>query len=229
MAVNGLRKFSLIDYPGKIACVIFLGHCNFRCPFCHNPVLIFDPESQGTLSAEQLSEFFGQRRGKLEAAVFSGGEPSLDPDLPRYVRPAKAAGFAVKLDTNGTRPEIISDLIEKNLVDYFAMDIKNSPEKYDFTAGAKVDMEKIKESISLLINRAPGYEFRTTVVKGFHEEKDFDEIGKLIYGAKKYFLQKFTDSGALLGEVDGACSDEEMEAFALRAQKYIPSACIRGK
>ena len=123
MAVNGLRKFSLIDCPGKIACVVFLGHCNFRCPFCHNPVLIFDPESQGTLSAEQLSEFFEQRRGKLEAAVFSGGEPSLDPELPRYVRLAKAADMLLK--TEKTISEIAQDC-GFAVSNYFSRQFRNS-------------------------------------------------------------------------------------------------------
>lgn len=228
MKISGLQKLTLLDFPERVACTVFTFGCNFRCPFCHNASLVEGPAPEA-VSEEEFFSYLSKRKGVLDGVAITGGEPTLQADLENFIRKIKDMGFAVKLDTNGTRPEIISDLIEKNLVDYFAMDIKNSPEKYDFTAGAKVDMEKIKESISLLINRAPGYEFRTTVVKGFHEEKDFDEIGKLIYGAKKYFLQKFTDSGALLGEVDGACSDEEMEAFALRAQKYIPSACIRGK
>ena len=228
MKISGLQKLTLLDFPERVACTVFTFGCNFRCPFCHNASLVEGPAPEA-VSEEEFFSYLSKRKGVLDGVAITGGDPTLQADLENFIRKIKDMGFAVKLDTNGTRPEIISDLIEKNLVDYFAMDIKNSPEKYDFTAGAKVDMEKIKESISLLINRAPGYEFRTTVVKGFHEEKDFDEIGKLIYGAKKYFLQKFTDSGALLGEVDGACSDEEMEAFALRAQKYIPSACIRGK
>ena len=195
MAVNGLRKFSLIDCPGKIACVVFLGHCNFRCPFCHNPVLIFDPESQGTLSAEQLSEFFEQRRGKLEAAVFSGGEPSLDPELPKYVRLAKAAGFAVKLDTNGSFPEVIESLWNEGLLDALGIDYKAPARKYAQLCGNdQPDIpERVQKSIAFAVKNGIELDIRTTVHPALLDESDLREMYRELtsLGVTRWTLQQF--------------------------------------
>lgn len=227
MRISGLQKLTLLDYPEKVACTVFTFGCNFRCPFCHNALLV-EGAAPDAISEEDFFSYLSKRKGVLDGVAITGGEPTLQPDLKAFIKRIKDTGLAVKLDTNGTRPEVVRDLIESDLVDYFAMDIKNSPEKYALTAGADVDPTKIKETVELLITKAKDYEFRTTVVKGFHEEKDFDEIGKFIQGAEKYFLQKFTDSGALIGTVEGACDDEEMKRFLSVAQKYVPSAAIRG-
>lgn len=227
MRISGLQKLTLLDYPEKVACTVFTFGCNFRCPFCHNALLV-EGSAPDAISEEDFFSYLSKRKGVLDGVAITGGEPTLQPDLKAFIKRIKDTGLAVKLDTNGTRPEVVRDLIESDLVDYFAMDIKNSPEKYALTAGADVDPTKIKETVELLITKAKDYEFRTTVVKGFHEEKDFDEIGKFIQGAEKYFLQKFTDSGALIGTVEGACDDEEMKRFLSVAQKYVPSAAIRG-
>ncbi len=195
MAVNGLRKFSLIDYPGKISCVVFFGGCNFRCPFCHNPVLIFDPESQGTLSVEELSEFFQQRRDKLEAAVFSGGEPSLEPHLPRYVRAAKEAGFRVKLDTNGSFPEVIRNLYEAGLLDALGIDYKAPAGKYSQICGNPDERisDKVRQSIAFAVKNGIELDVRTTVHRALLSEEDlrtmYEELSSL--GVKQWTLQQF--------------------------------------
>lgn len=195
MAVNGLRKFSLIDYPGKISCVVFFGGCNFRCPFCHNPVLIFDPESQGTLSVEELSDFFQQRRDKLEAAVFSGGEPSLDPHLPQYVRAAKSAGFRVKLDTNGSFPEVIRELYEAGLLDALGIDYKAPAGKYSQICGNPDEQisGKVRRSVAFAVKNGIELDVRTTVHRALLSEEDlrtmYEELSAL--GVKQWTLQQF--------------------------------------
>ena len=195
MAINGLRKFSLIDYPGKISCVVFFGGCNFRCPVCHNPVLIFDPESQGRLSADQLADFFIQRRGKLEAAVFSGGEPSLDPDLPTYARLAKKAGFMVKLDTNGSQPRVIRSLFSEGLLDALGIDYKAPAEKYPSVCG-NPDPEiagRVRESIGFAVRNHIRLDIRTTVHRALLSADDlhamYEELAAL--GVTQWTLQQF--------------------------------------
>ena len=195
MSINGLRKFSLIDYPGKISCVVFCGNCNFRCPFCHNPVLIFDPESQGRLSADQLSEFFLQRQGKLDAVVFSGGEPSLDPDLPRYARLARDAGFRVKLDTNGSFPEVIRSLHADGLLDALGIDCKAPAGKYSLLCGnSSPDIpSRVRESISFAVKNGIELDVRTTVHRALLQAEDlrkmYEELSSL--GVTQWTLQQF--------------------------------------
>ncbi len=186
-------------------------------------------EQPDEIKEDDFFAYLDKRKGVLDGVAITGGEPTLQKDLIPFIKRIKGKGLAVKLDTNGARPEVIKDILDQGIVDYFAMDVKNGPKKYAATAGVDIDLNKIKESIALLIERAPDYEFRTTVVKGFHEKGDFEEIGKMIAGAKKYFLQKFTDSGAILGTGVGPCSEEEMESFLKEAQKYVPEAKIRGK
>ncbi len=228
MKISGLQKLTLLDFPEKVACTVFTFGCNFRCPFCHNSSLVVG-SAPDQVSEEEFFKYLDKRKGVLDGVAVTGGEPTLQPDLAAFLRKIKDRNLAVKLDTNGARPEIVRELIEKGLVDYFAMDVKNSPEKYDATSGVRVDIDKVRETIALLIEKAPDYEFRTTVVKGFHEKEDFEKIGEMISGAKKYFLQKFTDSGAILGTGVGPCSDEEMEEYAAVARKYVPAAVVRGK
>ena len=228
MRISGLQKLTLLDYPEKVACTVFTFGCNFRCPFCHNAGLVVG-EQPDEIKEDDFFAYLDKRKGVLDGVAITGGEPTLQKDLIPFIKRIKEKGLQVKLDTNGARPEVIKEILNQGLVDYFAMDVKNGPKKYAATAGVDIDLSKIEESIALLIERAPDYEFRTTVVKGFHEKGDFEEIGKMIAGAKKYFLQKFTDSGAILGTGVGPCDEEEMAGFLKEARKYVPEAKIRGK
>ena len=228
MKISGLQKLTLLDFPEKVACTVFTYGCNFRCPFCHNAGLVVGEQPE-EVKEDDFFAYLDKRKGVLDGVAITGGEPTLQKDLIPFIEKIKERGLAVKLDTNGARPEVVKEILDQGIVDYFAMDVKNGPQKYAATAGVDVDLNAIKESISLLITRAPDYEFRTTVVKGFHEKGDIEEIGKMIVGAKKYFLQKFTDSGAILGTGVGPCDEEEMESFLKEAQKYVPEAKIRGK
>ena len=220
MAINGLRKFSLIDYPGRLSCVVFLGHCNFRCPFCHNPVLIFDAESQGTISAGELSDFFGQRRGKLDAVVFSGGEPSLDPDLPQYVRLAKNAGFQVKLDTNGSFPQVLRSLYADGLLDALGIDYKAPVEKYPRLCG-NPDPEipaRVQESIAFAVKNGIELDVRTTVHRALLSEDDlrtmYAELNSL--GVSQWTIQQFHHAELIDESLNDTptWSDAELKALA---------------
>ena len=220
MAINGLRKFSLIDYPGRLSCVVFLGHCNFRCPFCHNPVLIFDAESQGTISAGELSDFFGRRRGKLDAVVFSGGEPSLDPDLPQYVRLAKNAGFQVKLDTNGSFPQVLRSLYADGLLDALGIDYKAPVEKYPRLCG-NPDPEipaRVQESIAFAVKNGIELDVRTTVHRALLSEDDlrtmYAELNSL--GVSQWTIQQFHHAELIDESLNDTptWSDAELKALA---------------
>jgi pyruvate formate lyase activating enzyme len=200
IAIKGVFKTSLLDYPGKISTVIFLGNCNFRCPFCHNPELVLKPESLPSIPPEEILDYLKEKRKWLDGLVVGGGEPTLHAGLPDFLAQVKAAGFLVKLDTNGTNPEMIKELLDRKIVDYVAMDIKAPLEKYGLLTGVKVDLEKIKQSVELLKNSNIDYEFRTTVVPGLHEEDDFPKIGQWLKGSKKYFLQQFANDHALVDD-----------------------------
>ena len=231
MAVNGLRKFSLIDYPGKISCVVFFGGCNFRCPFCHNPVLIFDPESQGCLSADQLSDFFIRRRGKLEAAVFSGGEPSLDPGLPRYVRLAKAAGFRVKLDTNGSFPEVVQSLYADGLLDALGIDYKAPARKYAQLCGNPdpAISRRVQESIAFAVKNGIELDVRTTVHRALLSEDDlrtmYAELTGL--GVSRWTLQQFHPAELIDESLNDIPTWADRELTAI-ASALGPIARVRG-
>ncbi len=227
MQISGLQKLTLLDFPDRTACTVFTYGCNFRCPFCHNASLVVG-KSPELLSEEGFFSFLQKRKGVLDGVAITGGEPTLQKDLIPFIERIKETGFAVKLDTNGARPEVLRLLLERGLVDYVAMDVKNSPDKYALTAGCTVDMGKIFESVALLQEGKTDFEFRTTVVKGFHEEKDFEKIGKWIAGEEKYFLQKFTDSGDILGKKGEAFGDEEMKNFCTIVRPFVPKASLRG-
>ena len=220
MPIHGLRKFSLIDYPGRISCVVFLGSCNFRCPFCHNPVLIFDPESQGTLSGEELSDFFSQRRGKLDAAVFSGGEPSLDPDLNRYARLAKDAGLNVKLDTNGSFPEVIESLWADGLLDALGIDFKAPVRKYNWICGNPDPQipARVQKSIAFAVKNGIELDVRTTVHRSLLQEDDlrtmYDELSSL--GVAQWTLQQFHSAELIDESLNNTptWTDKELKAIA---------------
>ncbi|MGI6754285.1 MAG: anaerobic ribonucleoside-triphosphate reductase activating protein [Eubacteriales bacterium] len=233
MVVGGIRKLTLLDYPGKTAATLFLAGCNLRCPFCHNAPLVLCPEGVEKIDTDSVFAFLKKRRGLLDGVCITGGEPTLDPGLLWLAREIKQLGYLVKVDTNGTRPEVLRGLIDGGCVDYIAMDIKNSSEKYAMTVGVQdFDIRPVEESAALLIERGEGgrfdYEFRTTVVRGLHEAQDFHEIGSWLKGAKRYFLQAFVDSGSLIVPGPGGFGREKMKKFLEIARHYIPEAEIRG-
>lgn len=200
-----------------------------RCPFCHNAPLVTSENVPAAMTEDELFAFLSRRRGILDGVVFTGGEPLLQQGIADIMRRVHDMGFLVKLDTNGSFPERLSELYDMGLVDYTAMDIKNSPEKYSLTAGAPVHIEKIRRSVDLIMSRSPDYEFRTTAVRELHAQGDFDKIGRFIRGAKQYFVQQFTDSGNLVGdERFTSPTKAEMQAYLDAAAPYVVSASLRG-
>ena len=229
MKISGIQKLTLLDFPDHVACTLFTPGCNFKCPFCHNSSLVLDLSTCQIIDEEEIFSFLKKRVGILDGVCITGGEPTLQKDLKDFIRKIKNLGYSVKLDTNGYRPEILKELVEENLLDYVAMDIKNSISKYPKTIG-KDDFDKnfIKESIDYLLENHVDYEFRTTVVKEFMSKEDFIEIAKLIKGAKRYYLQAFRDSGSCIKSGLHAYSKEEMENFVEILKKYNVTATIRG-
>ena len=229
MKIYGLQKLTLLDYPGKTACTIFTGGCNFRCPFCHNALLVTDIESSNTYTEEEILSFLSKRKGLLDGVCITGGEPLINSDIVEFIKKIKELGYKVKLDTNGTFPEKLLELLENNLIDYVAMDIKNSKEKYFETAGTKnIDLSEIEKSISILKLSDIDYEFRTTVVKEFHKTEDIEKIAHWISGAKKYFLQNFEDSGILIGENLNPVSKDTLTEMKRLASAFVKNTQIRG-
>lgn len=229
MKIHGLNKLTLLDYPGLTACTVFTGGCNFRCPFCHNRSLVIDPDSQPLIPEETVLGYLKKRRGILEGVCITGGEPTLNADLIPFTEKIKAMGYSVKLDTNGTRPDVIKSLVENRLVDYVAMDIKNSRENYSRSAGMEnLDLSKVCESVDYLKSDAVDYEFRTTVVKELNDKKSFYDIADWLAGAKKYYLQAFRDSGDLISDTLSGLSKAEMEELLPILRKKIIKVEIRG-
>lgn len=228
MIIQGLQKMTLLDYPGKIAATVFTGGCNFRCPFCHNASLVLNRVNTQDISEEYLFEFLSKRKGTLDGVCISGGEPLLQKDIARFISDIKSMGFLVKLDTNGSFPSKLKELVLGGLVDYVAMDIKNSPAGYTRTAGTTESaLPDVKESVSFLLAGHVNYEFRTTVVKEFHTIENFIEIGKWIQGAEHYFLQSFRDSGDLIQPGLQKVEKSELLEFANTVRTYVPSVQIR--
>jgi anaerobic ribonucleoside-triphosphate reductase activating protein len=229
MKIYGLQKLTLLDYPGKTACTIFTGGCNFRCPFCHNALLVTDIDSSDTYSEEEILNFLEKRKGLLDGVCITGGEPLLNADIAEFIAKIKDLGYKVKLDTNGTFPEKLKVLLEKHLVNYVAMDIKNSKEKYAKTAGIKyINLSDIEKSINILKSSDIDYEFRTTVVKEFHTESDIEKIAEWIKGAKGYFLQNFEDSGNLIGENLSAVEKPILYKMENLSKAFVKNTQIRG-
>ena len=228
MKIHGLQKMTLLDFPQRVACTVFLGGCDFRCPFCHNFELI-DGSAPPVMEKEELLRFLKTRTGLLDGVAITGGEPCLHRDLPQLLAEIRSLGFATKLDTNGFHPQMLEEILKDGLVDYVAMDIKNSPEKYALTCGLQeIDMEPIRRSVSLLMSGSTAYEFRTTVVDELHEAKDFEAIGQMIAGAKQYFLQAFTDRDSVPFDRLSAPSADRMRQYAKIAEKYVPDTHLRG-
>ena len=229
MRIQGLQRLTLLDFPERTACTVFTAGCNFRCPFCHNASLVVDIPKEPEHSEEEFFAFLSKRKGILDGVCISGGEPLLQSDIENFMRKIKDMGFTIKLDTNGSFPDKLIYLVEQGLVDYVAMDIKNCPESYAITAGVDaLDIEAIKKSVSYLKEGHVSYEFRTTVVKNYHFNENFELIGKWLQGTEKYYLQNFVDSGDLIGKKTRGCSEEEMKEFLATVQKYIPGAKMRG-
>ncbi len=226
MEINGLMKLTLLDYPGKSACTVFFGGCNFRCPFCHNASLVRGMGER--ISEEEFFAFLKKRQGLIDGVAITGGEPLLQKDIESFAEKIKDLDFLVKLDTNGSFPEKLEGMVASGLCDYVAMDIKSSPEGYSRAAGTNVDIKKIQRSVDFLMSDKVDFEFRTTVAKGAVIPSDMEGIGKWIQGAPKYYLQGFVDSGDILGEGVGAYSKEEMEEMLRIVQKYVPNAALRG-
>ncbi len=195
--IGGLQKASLLDYPGKLSAIVFTQGCNFRCGYCHNPELNKLNSQRPVYTVPAFFEFLQTRRGKLDGVVITGGETCLQKDLKKFIIKIKEMGFLVKLDTNGSKPEVLEELVKEKVIDYIAMDIKAPLNKYCRVTKTNIDTKKIRKSVNIIMNSGIEYEFRTTVIKGQLETEDFAEIGDLICGAKKYFLQKFVPSKIL--------------------------------
>jgi pyruvate formate lyase activating enzyme len=215
MKIGGLQKISLIDYPGKICAIIFTQGCNFRCPYCHNPELV-DPQRYGPVFSEgEVLAFLEKRRGRLEAVSVTGGEPTLQPDLEDFLQTVKKLGYLIKLDTNGSSPEVIGNLIRKRLVDFWAMDVKGPLGKYRQLAGLAVDPTDIQKSIALIVAAGTEHEFRTTVVRSLLDHDDLAAVARLVQGAKSYVLQGFVPVKTLSDDFlhEDTYSPEEFSAF----------------
>lgn len=228
MKIQGLQKMTLLDYPGKVACTVFLGGCDFRCPFCHNFQLV-EGGAPAQMDDGELLAFLQKRRGLLDGVAITGGEPCLRADLPEFIARIRDAGFPVKLDTNGNHPRMLERLLDEGLVSYVAMDIKNSPKKYAQTIGLRdIDLGPIRESVQLLMGCAVPYEFRTTVVREFHDAQDFREIGAWIEGAPLYFLQAFTSRDAVPDASLSAPDPASLREYRDICAAYVKHAAIRG-
>lgn len=228
MVIHGLQKMTLLDFPGKVACTIFLGWCDFRCPFCHNWELI-DGSAPAELDDEKLLDFLKKRRGLLEGVAITGGEPMLNKDLPELMRKIRELGYPVKVDTNGNHPEMLRRVIDEKLVDYIAMDVKNSRERYAQTIGLEeFDTSNVEKSIGIIMGSGIEYEFRTTVVEQLHDNDSFKGIGTLIEGAERYFLQKFTDRDTVPFEGLSAPSDDKMREYLETVRPFVKEVQLRG-
>lgn len=231
MIVSGFQKLTLLDFPGKVACTVFTGGCNLRCPFCHNSALVTKLDPSSYYDTEDVLGYIRSRKGLLDGVAITGGEPLLQSDIDVFIAKIKDMGFKVKLDTNGTFPDKLIEFVNAELVDYVAMDVKNREEKYAETVGVKnFDLTPINKSIDFLLEGKVPYEFRTTVVKQFHMVNDIEALAKRISGAENYFLQNFTDSGALIGENLNLSAADKETMFLMKeaAKKHVKHVELRG-
>ena len=229
MNIQGLQKLTLLDYPEKVACTIFTAGCNFRCPFCHNASLVSHIDMEKNIPVEKVLAFLKKRFGVLDGICISGGEPLLQPDLEEFIFQVKEMGYFVKLDTNGSNSHLLRYLVEKKLLDYVAMDIKNAPAKYGITIGiAEYNLEDVLRSVDFLLSEAVPYEFRTTVVREFHKREDFAAIGRWIKGARRYYLQNFQDSGDLIRPGLRAYTRDILVQALEVVRRNVPDAELRG-
>ena len=229
MYIGGLQKLAMVDYPGKLAATVFTGGCNLRCPFCHNALLVTRLQETPALEEKAVLDFLASRRGLLDGVVLSGGEPLLQPGAADFLAKVRELGFAVKLDTNGCFPKILANILDRGLVDYVAMDIKNSPEKYPETVGIPgFDTASVEESIRLLTDSKADHEFRTTLVREFHTAEDLTAIGRWLPRNARYFLQAFVDSGNLIGQGYHGFAAQEMRDLAALVRPLLPRTELRG-
>lgn len=229
MILNGLQKLTLLDFPGKVACTLFFGGCNFRCPFCHNASLVLAPEQAEQIPEETVLAFLKKRQGVLDGVCITGGEPLLQTGLATFIKKIRDLGYAVKLDTNGYYPKRLQTLVEAGLLDYIAMDIKNCPEKYPQTIGVStVNLSPVFESVDYIRTCGVPHEFRTTVVRGLHTAQDMEGIADWLEGEEQYFLQGFVDSGDILKPGFTAYTPGEMREFLSLVQEKVPKAKLRG-
>lgn len=234
MKISGLQKLTLLDYPGHLAAIVFLSGCNFRCPFCQNGPLVLPSQDAPSAGEEEFFRFLQKRSGILEGVCVTGGEPTLSPELPAFLKRIKDAGYLVKLDTNGSNPEMLETLLKDGLLDYAAMDLKAGRSNYGRVCGWNASaesamLEKISRSVTLLVNSRIAYEFRTTVVQGLHTANDFEDIASWIFGCPKYFLQSFRDCPEILlkNHTFSAFDHDTMEEFLKIVRKKIPQASLR--
>ncbi|WP_026395798.1 anaerobic ribonucleoside-triphosphate reductase activating protein [Acetobacterium malicum] len=229
MNIGGIQRLSLLDYPDKTCCTIFTVGCNYRCPFCHNASIVENKLSEKGVLQDEVIDFLKRRIGILDGVCITGGEPLLQDQLESFIREIKSLGFLVKLDTNGSLPQKLRQLIETGLVDYVAMDIKNSPDSYGQTIGINnYNLDPVKESVDLLLSNRVPYEFRTTVVRQLHTSKDIQAIAQWIKGAEHYYLQNFVDSGDVMKSGLSGFSREEIQDFQELIRPIIPSVELRG-
>ncbi len=230
MLIGGLQKISLLDYPDKLSAIIFTAGCNFRCPYCHNPELVTKIVKKDLIPQKEIFDFLNKRKNKLDAVVITGGEPTLHDDLPDFIAKIKKLGYLVKLDSNGTNPKMLTQLIKARLIDYIAMDIKAPLSKYSKTVNIKVDTKKIKESIKVIMNSSLPYEFRSTIMPELHTAEDIKEMAKLVTGADAYYLQKFIPSGNLNNQEFNkliSFTDKEMKELAKSCEPYVKKCQAR--
>ncbi len=227
MKIYGLQKMTLLDYPGRVACTVFLGGCDMRCPFCHNSELA-DGSAPPVMEDTELFSFLAKRKGLLDGVAVTGGEPLLREEAVDLLRRIRDLGYDIKLDSNGTHPERLRRIAEEGLIQYAAMDIKNSPDRYAETAGLKkMDLGPVRESVSFLLEGRVDYEFRTTAVAELHDDRSFTEIAAWISGARRYFLQKFTDRESVPFEGFHAPEDESLKRWADLVRPHVESIGIR--
>lgn len=226
--IKGYQKLTLLDYPGKVACTVFTGGCNLRCPFCHNAGLVRDPSKNADVYGE-LMDYLSKRKGILDGVCVTGGEPLLQPHLPEFLKQLKNMGYSVKLDTNGSLPEKLKAVLDLGIVDYVAMDIKSSPEGYEKASGSEIPFENFAASMELIRGAGIEYEFRTTAAKGIHTISDFEKISWLLRPDEQYFIQGFVDSGNLISDICSAFSKEETAQILEKVKKRVLRASVRGK
>ena len=227
MIINGFEKLSLVDYPGFTAATVFTGACNMRCPFCHNAVLVIDAIHQPIIEEQYVLDYLNKRKGIIDGLCITGGEPTLQKDLGEFIKKCRETGVKIKLDSNGTSPQMLKELIDAKLLDYVAMDIKNCKEKYAITANAKIDLNAIQESIDILETSGIDHEFRTTLVHEFHTLQDIEKIAQWLVGTNKYYLQKFEDKGGCLQDGLTEVPLDLAHKMKQMAQKYIKNVELR--
>ena len=230
MVISGFQKLTLIDYPGHTACIIFTQGCNFKCPFCHNSDLIDMANKSNKIIDEQVVfDYLDKRKGLIDGVCISGGEPLLQKDIELFIRKVKEKGYKVKLDTNGSVPKVLGRLIDSDLIDYVAMDVKNTFSKYDLTTGIKTNVESIKESIEILKNSSIDFEFRTTIVKELHTFEDIQQILEYIGPNVKFYIQNYRDCETVLKKGLSGFSDGELLSIKEKLERNYPNVIIRGR